>query len=201
MKAARVAAARQAAEQAEAQEAAIKSASARVAAGAVAAVLARYPRRDQPKGARSQEAKRRRYAKLKAKKQQRLQSLAGTTTTMEVAAHPPPTEATAQVEATLRESQLREAALWQQLQAKTAQVLSRARRDAKTTLLRGKQAERRNGKAAARKRKAGQQDAVRRAVRKADERERKRKTPTGEALHSGERKHRRLTGGGGGGNS
>ena len=42
---------------------------------------------------------------------------------------------------------------------------------------------------------------MRRAVRKADERERKRKTPTGEALHSGERKHRRLTGGGGGGNS
>ena len=72
----------------------------------------------------------------------------------------------------------------------------RARRDKKTVAQRARQAERSNGKAAARKRKAKREDERKRAERKDDERQRKRKLPTGEAFHTGERKHRRLGGGG-----
>ena len=64
-----------------------------------------------------------------------------------------------------------------------------------------RQAERSNSKAATRKRREKKKHAGWRAGRKDEERARKRKAPTGDALHSGERKHQRrvLMGGGRGG--
>ena len=59
--------------------------------------------------------------------------------------------------------------------------------------MRARQAERRNGKAAARKRKAANRKSESRAERKEAERQRKQKQPMGEALHTGERKHQRLS--------
>ena len=71
------------------------------------------------------------------------------------------------------------------------QERSRGRRDATTALRHGAQMERRNGKAAARKRKRGRELAAEKAVRKDAERTRKNKQPVNNnALHSSERKFR-----------
>ena len=156
--------------------------------------------RDQPKGARSAEAKKRRFAKLRAKQQARATSQAAA----DGVAAGRCTEAAGDgrspdLAAALHESERREAALRRQLAASEARVEAerkRARRDKKTVAQRARQAERSNGKAAARKRKAKREDERKRAERKDDERQRKRKLPTGEAFHTGERKHRRLGGGG-----
>ena len=145
-----------------------------------------YPR-DQPDGARSKEAKARRFAKLDAKKAARERQQNGE------GASGPAHEPQTRLEQQLRESQQREAALERQLEAREAQVRQerrRSRRDAKTAAKRAAQSERRNGKAAARKRKAGQERRLVQAVRKEDERVRKRKQPAGPPLHTGERLHR-----------
>jgi hypothetical protein len=102
--------------------------------------------------------------------------------------------------AQVQEGQLRETALRRELGSALAlvkQERKRGRREAKTALARGKSAERRNSKGAIRKRKAGQVNAVGRAVRKEAERERTGTHPTSAPLHSGELKHRqRLSSGG-----
>ena len=103
--------------------------------------------------------------------------------------------------AALREAELREAALRKSLVASEARLQAerkRARRDKKTVAQRAKQAERSNGKASARKRKKKREIERKRAVRKDDDQQRKQKTHTGDALHSGARKHRRLVDRGGG---
>ena len=211
---ARLAAAHAMAEEQErhvARAAAAAAASTRVAAAAVAAVVAKYPRRDQPDGARSSDAKKRRRAKYRAKQRQREPEDAADPTAEAqgaVSATEGETCSAAAYDAKLREAALRERALVQQLaasQARTQAERKRARRDEKTVVQRVRQQERSNGKAASRKRKEQKKKARAMAVRKDDERVQKRKVPTGEALHSGERKHRRLasggSGGGGGGTS
>ena len=95
----------------------------------------------------------------------------------------------------LRESQLREQILKRQLDRQcelTKAERKRARREATTAAMRGKQAERRNGKAAARKRKQARRSAASKAANKNSERARNGKRPAGEPLHTGELKHRRL---------
>ena len=85
-------------------------------------------------------------------------------------------------------------------EARVVAERKRARRDKKTVAQKARQAERSNAKAATRKRREKKKKAGWRAGRKDEERARKRKTPTGDALHSGERKHQRLAvmrGGGG----
>jgi hypothetical protein len=169
--------------------AAINIASSHVAAAACAAVVARYPRRDQPKGARSAEAKRRRRQKRSAK------SVAAS----QAASQPPSAphhSSAANNSSTAGTSDQQQI---QQLRRELARTQSlvrlerkRGKRQAKTALLRGKQAERRNGKAAARKRKRAASHSAHSAERKEAERARKRKLPVGEPLHSGELKHRRL---------
>ena len=110
----------------------------------------------------------------------------------------PPSEETAELDAALaRERELRRELAAEK--ALRAHERARGRRTSKTAHERGKQAERRSGKAAARKRQAGRQQAAGRAELKESERVRKRKQPVGEPLHTGERKHRRLIGGGGSG--
>ena len=163
------------------------------------AVLHRWAlERDQPKGARSKAALKRRYAKLKAKRHARAHaSGGGSSEGGTLSGDTSSSDATAK----LREAELRVKALQRKLESSEALLKAerkRARRDKKTVAHRARQAERSNGKAAARKRKAERQVERRRAERKQDERVRKRQVPTGEPLHSGERKHRRLTDGNGG---
>ena len=154
--------------------------------------------RDQPKGARSKASKKRRYAKLKAKHPMRKQVTVGDRNNGGAqGSEGGPYD----VHALLREAELRTKALQQKLESSEAlrkAERKRSRRDKKTVAHRARQAERSNGKAASRKRKAGRQAERKRAERKQDERVSKRKVPTGEPLHSGERKHRRLTDGNGG---
>ena len=114
------------------------------------------------------------------------------------AAVPAAAEVTAELDAALaRERELRRELAAEKALAQHER--ERSRRTSKTAHERGKQAERRSGKAAARKRRAGRQQAAGRAELKESERVRKRKQPVGEPLHTGERKHRRLIGGGGSG--
>lgn len=70
-----------------------------------------------------------------------------------------------------------------------------------TAVQRARQAERRDSKAAARKRKQGRAQKGKQAQRKETERARKGKRAGGEPLHTGELKHRRLLREGGGGDS
>ena len=168
---------------------------------------AAIPQRDQPKGARSQEARKRRWGKLKAKRRQRQMggSLKGTGVEQDDMCLPLHEIAPGAEQATdllLREASLREQALLQRAEKaeqrataaeqRATAVRNRSRREIQTAVQRAKQSERSNGKAAGRKRKEKHKAEGWRAARKEEERVRKRKVPTGEALHSGERKHQRL---------
>ena len=165
--------------------------SAQVAQAAVQAVLALYPRRDRANHVRSIEAKRRRRIKAKAAaKKAKLQILPVEQEACEAMVVGKLETATEALQAALA----REAATRKELEATRAlvqQERSRGRRDATTALRHGAQMERRNGKAAARKRKRGRELAAEKAVRKDAERTRKRKQPvSNNALHSSERKFR-----------
>ena len=168
---------------------------------------AAIPQRDQPKGARSQEARKRRWGKLKAKRRQRQMggSLKGTGVEQDdmcLPLHEIAPDAEQATDLLLREASLREQALLQRAEKaeqrataaeqRATAVRNRSRREIQTAVQRTKQSERSNGKAAGRKRKEKHKAEGWRAARKEEERVRKRKVPTGEALHSGERKHQRL---------
>ena len=162
----------------------VAAASKRVASRAIANVLGKYPRRDQLKGARSKEAKQRRWAKLRARR----------STTAASAAPPTISNKPTPPATTLYEAELREQLLRRKLDAAEARVKAerqRSRRDAKTALARGKQSQRRDGKAAARKRKASREKADRATANRAAQRFNSGKHPTGEPLHTGEHKRRR----------
>eukprot|EP00966_Prymnesium_polylepis_P069407 1613163-Prymnesium_polylepis.2 len=136
---------------------------ARTAANAVAAVLARYPRRDQLDGARSKAAKQHRRASLKPKQQQRrAEGEAGD------AAVGAAVQRQAAQEAALREAALRSAL--SQAERRVKAERNRSKRDMKTAVLRAKQADQSNGKAAQRKRQQKRKLESWRAERKDDER-------------------------------
>jgi hypothetical protein len=190
-----------------AHDATVTAASIRTAAGAVAAVLARYPRWDRPnikgRGPRTAEAKKRRFAKLANKQAERRQvdgnvvGASGSKGEVATAAGKDAADAgAAAAEARAKAAEARAAAA----EARTVAERKRTRRDKKTLVQKARQTERSNGKATTRKRREKKKQAGWRAERKDEERVRKRKTPTGDALHSGERKHQRrvLMGGGGG---
>ena len=145
--------------------------------------------RNQPDGARSAAAKVRRRAKRKAQRSARTAA----------EAQPPAATAAPSDEAlgapTLHECELRRALA--RSEALVRLERKRTRREVRTALHRGKQAERRNGKAAARKKRAAHWRDVDRATLKDSERARRGKRPAGEPLHGGELKHRRLMGDGG----
>ena len=68
----------------------------------------------------------------------------------------------------------------------------RSRREWRTAAARGRQSERRSTKAAKRKRDVRAERGVAGAARRQHDRIKKRKVPSGEALHTSERKHQRL---------
>ena len=177
---------------AERRDLAITEASRRTTAAAVGAVLARYPRRDRPDHRRSAAEKRRRRL-VSARR-------AEAATATECDRHEEALrEADGGDRASLEAELRRERQLRKEAEARAKQADKRVKRDVKTAITKTKAAERSNGKAAARKRKAGHAREVKQALGKERERERKRKQPTGEPLHTGELKHRRLVGEGGGG--
>ena len=171
----------------------IRRLSAAAAASAVAAVLQRAATwRTRPQ--RSAEAQQRRQVKAKQRKRQRL----STDTHLEDA---PPT-ASIISDATSREQELRAALLAAQsaLRDRT-QVLQltrkQLRRETKTSKARWQKLARADSKTAknlSRKLSAKQARSVAGAARREQERVRKRTQPTGDALHSSERKHQRLLG-------
>ncbi|KAL1510100.1 hypothetical protein AB1Y20_006432 [Prymnesium parvum] len=154
---------------------------------AIANVLSCLPRRDQPKGARSQAAKRRRWAKRRAK-------LAATANRAATDIHststaPCSSSTTHDPAAALREAALREHLLQRQLKSAQLRVKAerqRSRRELKLAVARGQQAARRATKAAARKRKAARAAAARAMANRAV----KRPPATGELHHSGAKKRR-----------
>ena len=183
-------------------DAAVRRICAQVAAGAVCAVLARYPRQDRPDCQRSAAAKRRRRAAQVTKKAALQGAASGGAV---VSAQAPPVSDDAEA---LRAQLNCERALRAAVEARAAdrdKLLKksgrRLKREVKTAGVRARQEERRSGKAKRRERKVKAVRGVAGAARKEKERTRKRKQPSGEPLHSGERKHRRLIerGGGSGG--
>ena len=177
---------------AEQRDLAISTLSARTAVAACAAVLARYPRRDQPKGARSAEAKRRRRKAHSTKQATRLQhsgddgahcgssSNGGAVAAAEARA----------VAAERRADAAEQRAAIGQTRAKLA--TKRAKRDVGAAGKRAVQAERSHGKAAKRKAIAAREWASAAAARKEARLELSGKRPAGEPLHSGDRKRQRL---------
>jgi len=200
----RAATQRRAAREAAAREAllhdaAVRRTCAQVAAGAVCAVLASYPRQDRPDCQRSAAAKRRRRAAQVTKKA----ALRGAASGGAVAsAQAPPVSDDAEVlraelncERAQRAAAEARAADRDKLLKKSGR---RLKREVRTAGVRARQEERRSGKAKRRERKVKAVRGVAGAARKEKERTRKRKQPSGEPLHSGERKHRRLIERGGG---
>ena len=177
----------------EERDTVIRRLSAATAALAVASVLQRAATwRTRPQ--RSAEAQQRRQVKAKQRKRQRL----STDTHLEDA---PPT-ASIISDATSREQELRAALLAAQsaLRDRT-QVLQltrkQLRRETKTSKARWQKLARADSKTAknlSRKLSAKQARSVAGAARREQERVRKRTQPTGDALHSSERKHQRLLG-------
>ena len=168
----------QMAAEADARERAITSASEVVTAAAIAAVLAQYPRRDRPKGARSAKAKRRRFAKLDAKQAARAHSSGGA-------------DADARADAAEREA----AELRHKLAASEARVKlarNRTKRDVSSAGKRALQAVRSQAKASKRKAIAAREWKAAGAARKEARLEHAGTRPAGEPVHSSDRKRRRL---------
>ena len=180
--------AEEAAQQAARAEEARRSAVRKCVTDAIGAVLALYPRRDQPKGARSAEAKQRRWAKLDAKRAaQRARTEQGTE------ADVAPAAATAEARAEAAERQVAE--LKHKLaasEARTKLANKRAKRDVGAAGKKALHAVRSQAKASKRKAIAAREWKVAAAFQKEARLEHAGKRPAGGPLHTADRKRRRL---------